>query len=88
MIDAFGNFSDSPTAPASRCFTITPDDNADLAHATKAIYIGTAGDLAVIPLRGSEAVVFRNLPAGGLLDVRAKAVHATGTTASDLVALT
>ncbi len=87
MIDAFERYSDNPSAPAAQCFSIIPDDEDGLTHATKAIYVGTAGDLAIVPLRGSQVVTFRNVPAGGLLDVRAKAVMATGTTAADLVAL-
>jgi hypothetical protein len=74
-------------ASAEECFAITPADDADLPRATKAIYIGLAGDVALIPVRGDSPVIFRNLAAGSILDVRVRAVLATGTTAGGVVGL-
>lgn len=85
--DAFQNFADSPQSPARDCFSIVPDDAIDLPIATKAIYVGQAGDLVLIPIDGDQPVTFRNLGEGGLLDVRAARILATGTTASDIVGL-
>ena len=87
LIDAFKNTADSLTAPASRCVAITPDDSEDLHEAPKAIYIGTGGDLVVQPLDGNQDVVFRNTISGSILDIRVKAVRATGTNAQDIVGL-
>jgi len=74
-------------SPAEGCFAIVPDDTADLPQATKAIYIGLSGDVALVPVRGSSAVFFRNVPAGTILDVRVRAIKATGTSAGDIVGL-
>ena len=85
--DSFQNSSDSLIAPAKDCFAIVPDDAADLAQVTKALYIGTGGDVTLRPQEGASDVVFRNLQDGSILDVRVSAVRATGTSASDIVGL-
>lgn len=87
LIDPFKNSGDSLTAPAARCFTIAPDDSADLGEAPKALYIGTGGDLVVRPLNGDEDVVFRNAISGSILDIRVRAIRASGTSAQDIVGL-
>ncbi|MFV0644518.1 MAG: hypothetical protein ACK5NN_08470 [Sphingomonadaceae bacterium] len=85
--DRYSDFRDSPIFPASRCFTLTPDDAAVLPLVTKAVYAGSGGDIVLRSLEGDADVVFRNVPAGAILDVRVTAIRATGTTASDLVGL-
>lgn len=87
MQDRFRHHADSPMGPATRAFAITPSDSDELPMATKAIYVGATGDIAVRPLDGTQDVVFANVPAGGILDLRASAVRATGTSASALVGL-
>ena len=52
---------------------------------TKAIYVGSSGDVTLRPLRGAADVTYRNVPDGAYLTVRASHVRATGTTAGDLV---
>ena len=85
--DPFRQSVDSPIAPAEQCFPIAPSDNEDLPRATKAIYVGQSGDVTLVPVRGETEVTFRNLAAGTILDVRIRAIRATGTTATDLVGL-
>lgn len=85
--DPFERTTDSPMAPAEDCFAITPSDVADLPRATKAIYVGLSGDVALIPVRGNIPVVFKKVNAGTILDVRVRAIRVTGTTAADLVGL-
>lgn len=85
--DNFGSSSDSLIAPANDAFEITPDDVQDLEAVTKAIYIGTGGDVVVRLLEGSSDITFANLQDGSILDVRLVALRATGTTASDIVGL-
>lgn len=86
-VDSFSNYTDSPIAPASSCFAVVPSNTAELPKATKALYIGTGGNVVLRPLNGDEDVTFANVPSGGILDVRASAVRAAGTTASDIVGL-
>ena len=85
--DRFQLNADSPSAPSQFCFAVAPDDAAELSQATKALYVGTGGDIALIPVRNTDTVIFRNVPDGAILDVRVRAVLATGTTAANLVGL-
>lgn len=85
--DPFKYLTDTPMAPAEQCFAIVPSDSQDLPAPTKALYIGEGGDVALVSLRGTSEIVFRNLQSGSILDVRVKAVRASGTTASGLVGL-
>lgn len=83
--DPFPFHGDSPNSPASVAFAIVPSNTAELAQVTKAIYVGTGGHVTLRPLRSVGDVVYRNVPAGAYLTVRASHVRATGTTAADLV---
>lgn len=85
--DPFASTIDTPSSPAEECFAITPDDLQDLPKITKALYIGETGDVAIVPGKGTSAVIFRNVQQGTILDVRTRAVRATGTTADGIVGL-
>ncbi len=77
--------------PAAHATAITPVD-AELGSDkfTRAVYVGGAGNLAVI-MAGDEgdtsAVVFVGVPAGSLLPIRVSQIRSTGTTATSIVAL-
>lgn len=85
--DAFKQLSVSSMTPAENCFSVTPDDNQELPYLTKAIYIGSGGDLVLLVGNSETPVTFRNTVPGSVLDVRVRAVMSTGTTAGDLVGL-
>lgn len=85
--DPFAASANSLTSPAASCFAISPSDSDELPTVTKALYVGTGGDLVIRPLEGEEDVVLRNTVSGSILDIRVKAVRATGTSAQDLVGL-
>lgn len=87
MTDPFGLFTDSVTAPARQAFPITPDDNAQLATFTKALYVGTGGNVTLRTIGSDADVTFVNVQNGTFLDVRCNAIKASGTTASDIVGL-
>ena len=87
MSDSFEFFADQPTAPSSNCFSIAPSDTQELSAVTKAIYVGEGGDITLRSAKGTADVVFRNVPAGYVLDVRTSQIRETGTTASALVGL-
>jgi len=73
-------------APARRSFSIAPADATDLAVTTRALYIGSSGNVSVILADdGTSAVTFTGLPAGALLPLCVKRVRATGTTATNIV---
>ncbi len=85
--DPFRNQADSPMAPAEFCFEITPSDSAELNYATKAIYVGEGGDIALTSVRADDPVIFSSVPSGSILDVRARKISATGTTAANIIGL-
>ena len=74
------------TAPAVEAFEITPDDAQDLAKLPRAVYVGGAGDVRCALAYG-PAVTIRGLAAGTILPFRVRRLHATGTTATGLVAV-
>lgn len=66
---------------------VTPSDTLNLPMAPcRALWVGVAGDVAVMADDDSAAVTLLAVPAG-LLPVRAKRVLATGTNATSIVAL-
>ena len=78
---------------------VTPSDT--ISDATKlggvALYVGTGGDVKVIiqnktaaaggPPTATDAVIFKNVPAGGFLPVIVDYVLATGTAGSDILTI-
>lgn len=86
MPDRFSSHSTSLVSPATHGFTVTPDDGTELAEITRALYVGSAGTLALLLASGAE-VTLAGLPAGTMLPLRVRQVKATGTTAGQLVGL-
>ncbi|HUF56671.1 MAG TPA: hypothetical protein VMM55_08950 [Thermohalobaculum sp.] len=85
MTDKFRARSSGLSSPGHSAADIVPADGTDLAVTSRALYVGGAGDLRVT-MAGGQTVTFANL-APGILPVRVRRVHATGTTASGIVAL-
>lgn len=82
-----------PVPPGINCpydyVAITPSDTADLPFVTQAIWVGVAGHIALRNPAG-VSVLFKNVPASstaGPFIIGTRRVMATGTTATDLVAL-
>ena len=67
---------------------VTPDDAADLpgGPTNVGLWVGGTGDLHVTMHSGAE-VTFKAVPAGTLLRLAVRRVWATGTTATNIVAL-
>ena len=86
MSDAFSSHMAGLESPARDGFAITPNDGADLPSVTRAIYVGSGGDVAVT-MKSGASVTFTGLLAGTILPVRVSAVAATGTSASNLIGL-
>ena len=86
MSDVFSSFAPGLEAPASRVFAITPHNSTDFSFDTRAIYVGTGGNIAVVTAAG-DVVTFSNVPTGTILPVRATRVNSTNTTASNLVGM-
>lgn len=73
------------SAPAEGAEAITPSNTDELTYVTRAIYIGTGGDLHVLMANGDE-VTFTNLPGGFNQPYRVRKVFADST-ATDLIGL-
>lgn len=86
MTDIFEDHALSLSSPVTAADAITPDDGADLAHVTRALYVGVGGELSVVMLSG-DTVTFSNVSPGMLYPLRLSRVLSTGTTAGALVGL-
>ena len=85
--DPFSDSADSAIAAARAPYPVIPSDSIELAVIPKALYVGCGGTIVLRGSAGDSDVTFRNVPAGSVLDVRVRFVRATGTTATDIVAL-
>lgn len=86
-VDPFEKFAESPMAPASDCFAVSPSDADELPRVPKALYVGTAGDVNIVAVASETPVVLRNVTAGSILPIRVARVLASGTTADHIVGL-
>lgn len=86
IADRFASQGPGPDGPAVRCFAVTPDDEDDLAELVRGLYVGGGGAVAIVDPEGATTV-FAGVPSGTVLPVRARRVHATGTTATLIVGL-
>lgn len=65
---------------------ITPNDGNSFERAVN-VYVGVTGDVSVRDASGGAAVLFKGVPAGSVLPVQVIGINASGTTATDLVAI-
>lgn len=75
--------------PASDAVSVTPNDSADLAIVSRALYVGGAGNVTVVMEDGEpgDTVVFSDVKSSTVLPIAVRRVMATGTTATAIVAL-
>ena len=77
--------------PAGYVFAVTPSDSADLATATRALWVGTGGNVAIHSFDPTTqkvtSVTLTAVPNGTLLPIVTRRVLSTGTTATGIVAL-
>lgn len=84
MADNFPGSTADPTSSAVEAVSITPSDTATF-DVTRALYIGTTGDVAV-KMKNGATITFSSAPVG-VLPIRVQQVLSTGTTASGIIAL-
>jgi hypothetical protein len=84
-MDIFEDRSSGLESPAYHAAEVTPSDTADLTVASRALYLGNSGDLR-ITLASGDTVTFRGI-GPGWVPTRTTRVHATGTTAANIVAV-
>lgn len=80
-------YADNPLGAASAAFAVTPSDAAELASIPRALFVGTGGNITLRLADDGADVLLKNVQSGQVLDVQARFVRATGTTAADIVAL-
>ena len=67
--------------PAVHAEAVTPSDADELTTVSRALFVGGAGNVAVVMLAG-DAVTFAGVTAGSFLPIRVKQVKSTDTTAT------
>lgn len=78
--------ADSAVQDPSRApFDIVPHATNALPVVTQSIYVGSGGDVTVRAVDNSADTLFKAVPAGTTINVRASHVRVAGTTASFLV---
>ena len=75
-----------PTVPSGSFAAVTPDNSNDIL-VSRSLFVGGAGNLRVTGERDTGTTDFVGVLAGTVLPIRVRRVHATGTTASSIVAL-
>lgn len=75
------------SGPAWGALPITPSNTVDIRSkwVTRGVYVGTGGNITAVI--NNVAVLFTAVPQGVILPINCTRVNATGTTASNLVAL-
>ena len=84
-MDIFEDRSSGLESPGAHAADVIPSDSTDLATASRALYLGGPSDLRVT-LVGDSTVTLKNV-AGGWVPLRTAHIHASGTTASDIVTI-
>jgi hypothetical protein len=87
MADQFSGFVDSAVTPARRALAVAPDDQAGLAEVPKALFVGTGGTLVMRGIGDAADQQWKNVQDGAILPFRVAYIRATGTTASNILAL-
>lgn len=86
-IDKNARSSDTTDFPARSLIAVTPNNSVDLTFVPKALWIGGAGNVAVIALEDNASVTLNGCQAGQIIPIRVTRVLATGTTATNIVAM-
>lgn len=73
------------TQSTRRAFAITPNDSADLDTSTRGLYIGTAGTIRVTHVDDTVVTNYPVTVGGYVYPWAVKRVHATGTTALNII---
>jgi hypothetical protein len=87
IIDKNARLHDTTDYPARSLRAVTPNNSTDLDFVPKALWIGAAGNVAILAFEDSAAVTLVGCQAGQIIPVRAKRVLSTGTTATSIVAM-
>lgn len=87
MPDKFQNQFSTLDSPAKNAYNVTPNDAANVAFTSRALYVGNTGNVNVIMAGDAANTLFPYVPAGSMLAIRVNKIWATGTTANNIVVL-
>lgn len=85
-MSTYRNMNVEPHSPANGGQEITPNDSVDLNEISRALYIGSDGNVSVETGDGT-ILIFKNVVGGSILPLQVRKVLATGTTSADIVAM-
>lgn len=85
-IELYPGMSTGLSAPCRNAEQVTASDGTDLVYVSRALFVGGAGAVCVITANG-ETVTFTGVVAGTVLPMRVSRVKSTGTTATNIVAM-
>lgn len=85
--DKYKEFPKSPVTPGRKAVAVVPSDSVDLLVYAKRLYIGVAGDVSVLAVGDTVAVVYKAHPVGYFDAVQVRRVNSTATTATNIVAI-
>jgi hypothetical protein len=77
---------DGSGEPAKGGFEVNPNNTTVFTEMPRALYVGGAGNLAVV-MHDGTALTFTGVTAGSFLPIRVRQVKSTGTTASAILGL-
>ena len=80
------HYSHEPLVSSPKAVAVTPSDSTNLSFDTRAIYVGTSGNVVAV-FCDDSTVTFANVPAGTILPIIVKRINSTSTTASNIVAI-
>ena len=88
MADKFSNIDDL-TSQGRRAIAVVPSDTINITDVPKALWVGVAGDISGTGADGTDGVAFtyKNVPVGVFDAVRFKRIFATGTVATNILAI-
>jgi hypothetical protein len=83
-IDRFKSYGRKPAGGPRQLVEVVPNDTVDIEAITQWLYVGGAGDLRVTAVEGNTVTLVNVFPGWHAIEV--SRVHATGTTATNIVA--
>jgi hypothetical protein len=88
MADRFLRYADTGSNDKSsrKALAITPVNTTPLTDIPRRIYVGGTGDINCILVGDTSNTLFKNIPVG-TFPISPSVVHATGTTATFIVAM-
>lgn len=86
ILDNFGDYTPGLNCPVQGGFDITPTDGVDLVQVTRAVMVGSVGDLAVT-LKDGSVLTLTGMTPGVIYPLRVVRVAATGTSAAGIKGL-